>query len=263
MLREVELQTQELRESQATILVFNQQLEQRVRERTEQLESVNKELESFSYSVSHDLRAPLRAIHGYLNILNDDHASMLDSEGQRVLHIVLKNGQRIRQLIDDLLEFSKLGRTEFAKHDIRMEEVVHILVEEQRGLTPAAGKQAEFIIHAIPNARGDSAMIRQVWTNLISNGVKYSRKAGQPVVEIGSQEEGGKTLYFVKDNGAGFDMKYYDKLFGVFQRLHSVNEFEGTGVGLAIVQRVIARHGGTVWAEGKVNEGATFYFTLS
>lgn len=259
MLKEVQLQTNELRESQATILAFNQQLEQRVVERTEQLEHANKELESFSYSVSHDLRAPLRSIHGYLNILHEEYSSKLDEEGQRVLNIVLKNAQRMGQLIDELLAFSKLGRKELIRSEIRMTDMVNNLVSEQKSL----GITGEFIVHPLPAARGDNAMIRQVWTNLISNAVKYSRKKERPVIEIGSVTEAGTTTYFVRDNGAGFDMQYYDKLFGVFQRLHSTKEFEGTGVGLAIVQRVVAKHGGKVSAEGKINEGAVFYFSLS
>lgn len=260
MLREVELQTQELRESQATILVFNQQLEQRVLERTEQLESVNHELESFSYSISHDLRAPLRSIHGYLNILEEEYLNKLDAEGQRILNVVLKNAQRMGQLIDDLLAFSKLGRKELTRSDIHMEELVRNICEDHR----SSDKETEFIIHSLPTAQGDNAMIRQVITNLLSNAVKYSRKVVKPRVEIGTTEspQPGTTAYYVKDNGAGFDMQYYDKLFGVFQRLHSAKEFEGTGVGLAIVQRVVVKHGGKVWAEAQVGAGATFFFTL-
>lgn len=259
MLREVELQTSELRQSQATILAFTHELEQRVTERTAQLEVVNHELESFSYSVSHDLRAPLRSIHGYLNILHEEYVDKLDPEGQRILNVVLKSAHRMGQLIDDLLAFSKLGRRELTRSEIRMEEMVRLLCDEQKN----TGTTATFTINPLPPAQGDHAMIRQVWTNLISNAVKYSFKVPEPAIEIGAKEQDNTTIYYIKDNGAGFDMQYYDKLFGVFQRLHSAKDFEGTGVGLAIVQRVIAKHGGRIWAEGTPGKGASFFFSLS
>lgn len=258
MLKEVAIQTNDLRESQATILAFNQQLEERVLERTAQLQAVNNELESFSYSVSHDLRAPLRSVHGYLNIINEEYLDKFDEEGRRILTIVTRSAKHMGQLIDDLLEFSRLGRKDLSRKEIAMEEMVKTVCEEQK----YQDGNTTFVIHQIPAAKGDHAMIRQVWTNLISNAVKYSRKASNPVVEVGTINHEGRAVYYVKDNGAGFDMKYYDKLFGVFQRLHSAKDFEGIGVGLAIVSRVITRHGGKVWAEGVLGEGATFYFTL-
>ncbi len=248
------------KKAEEAIHTFNQKLEQMVIDRTTELEIANKELESFSYSVSHDLRAPLRSIHGYVNILYEDYGSIMDDEAKRVIHTILRNGQRMGQLIDDLLAFSRLGRKELTKSDISMHDLAESIIDEYK--RNAASNHTFFTLHPIPSARGDSTTVRQVWVNLISNAVKYSKEKEKPMVEIGAFEEHNNITYYVKDNGAGFDMEYYDKLFGVFQRLHSMNEFEGTGVGLAIVQRIISKHGGKIWAKAKVNEGATFYFTL-
>jgi light-regulated signal transduction histidine kinase (bacteriophytochrome) len=250
----------ERKHNEEKIKLFNQELEQRVQERTKELESVNKELESFSYSVSHDLRAPLRAIHGYMNILTDEYAGKFDAESLRLTAIIMSNTQKMGRLIDDLLAFSQLGRKELIKTQTSMSQMVTTICEEQKRME--AGRQIEFIVRELPDALVDTVTIRQVWVNLILNSVKYTRNRERAVIEIGSEEREGEQMYFIKDNGAGFDMLYYDKLFGVFQRLHSQKEFEGTGVGLAIVQRIITRHGGKVWAEGKFDEGATFYFTL-
>ncbi|MEO7988968.1 MAG: PAS domain S-box protein [Chryseolinea sp.] len=251
----------ERKKAEEAIQTFNQKLEQMVIDRTAELEVSNKELESFSYSVSHDLRAPLRSIHGYVNILYEDYGTMMNDEGKRVIQTILRNGQRMGQLIDDLLAFSRLGRKELTKSHISMHDLAENVIDEHK--RSAANGQVVFTLHPIPPARGDNATLRQVWVNLISNAVKYSKGKEKPTVEIGAIEEHQHITYYVKDNGAGFDMEYYNKLFGVFQRLHSMNEFEGTGVGLAIVQRIISKHGGKIWALAKVNEGATFYFTLS
>jgi PAS domain S-box-containing protein len=238
---------------------FNQRLEQLVEKRTAELLSVNNELESFSYSISHDLRAPLRSIHGYMNILAEEYGGQLDEEGNRLINIALRSGQRMGQLIDDLLAFSRLGRSELIKSDVNMEEMVSFILDDQRKYS---NQKFDIQIQTLPMARADHNTIKQVWVNLVSNAIKYSQKKEKIIIEIGSFEKGDTHVYYVRDNGAGFNMKYYDKLFGVFHRLHSHAEFEGTGVGLAIVHRIVARHGGKVWAEGKVDEGATFYFSL-
>ena len=251
----------ERKQNEERIKLFNQQLEQRVQERTQELESVNKELESFSYSVSHDLRAPLRAIHGYMNIFADEYSSKFDDEAVRLTTIIMNNTQRMGRLIDDLLSFSQLGRKELIRTQTSMTQMVLSICEEQKRLENA--RSIEFVVHELPDMLVDTVTMRQVWINLISNAVKYTRNTEKAIIEIGSDDRDDEQMYYIKDNGAGFDMLYYDKLFGVFQRLHSQKEFEGTGVGLAIVQRIISRHGGKVWAEGKPNAGATFYFTLT
>jgi len=237
------------------------ELERRVAERTEQLEATNKELESFSYSVSHDLRSPLRAIEGFSLILEEDYGSKLDAEGQRLLDVVKDNAKRMSMLIDDLLSFSRLGRQAINPMQINMNDLVNEVYEELQNQSGTANP-ARFVAHPLPEARADRSLIRQVWVNLLSNAVKYSSACAEPMIEIGGDINNKENIYYVKDNGAGFDMQYYDKLFSVFQRLHRPEDFPGTGVGLAIVNRVITRHGGRVWAEGKVNDGATFYFTL-
>jgi PAS domain S-box-containing protein len=250
----------ERKRAEEEIKAFNQRLEQKVLERTEELEIVNKELESFSYSVSHDLRAPLRAIHGYMNIFAEEYSSQFDAEAKRLTTIIMNNTQKMGRLIDDLLSFSQLGRKELIRTQTSMMQMVQSICEEQKKSEDS--RKIEFIIHELPYALVDTITIRQVWINLISNAVKYTRHKESATIEIGATEEDDQQIYFVKDNGAGFDMQYYDKLFGVFQRLHSQKEFEGTGVGLAIVHRIVLRHGGKVWAEAKLNEGAIFYFSM-
>ena len=236
-----------------------EELEIRVRERTAALEAANKELESFSYSVSHDLRAPLRAIDGFSRIVQEDHAAQLDAEGLRLLGVIRDNSRKMGQLIDDLLGYSRLGRKALASAEIDMQR----LVEEVLGELPASGGSSPRLeVGALPRARGDATLLKQAWTNLLANAVKFSSKREQPVIEVSGHENGAQCVYCVKDNGAGFDMRYIDKLFNVFQRLHREEEFPGTGVGLAIVQRVISRHGGRLWAEGKVDAGALFCFSL-
>ena len=242
------------------IKILNEELEQRVIERTSQLETANKELEAFSYSVSHDLRAPLRALDGFARILIEDYAGSLDVEANRLLHVITDNAKRMGILIDDLLSFSRLGRHEIRLMKINMYEMANTVFHE---FVPEGEKEEiEFRLQNIPVAYGDTAMIRQVWANLISNAIKFTSQKESRIIDIGSQTEEGTNVYFVKDNGVGFNMAYKNKLFGVFQRLHSSDEFEGTGVGLALVHRIIHRLNGTVWAEAEPNKGATFYFTL-
>ncbi|MDZ4810978.1 MAG: PAS domain-containing protein [Bacteroidota bacterium] len=225
----------------------------------EQLAAVNKELESFTYSVSHDLRAPLRAIDGFANIIHEDYSKVLDDEGKRLLEVVQYNAKKMGILIDDLLDFSHLGREEVQKTNVDMKELAEAALME---VSRAIKHKAEVKIGNLYAASADYALMNQVLVNLISNGIKYSSKTKKPLVEIRSEQINGEVIYSVKDNGTGFDMQYAHKLFGVFQRLHKAEEFEGTGVGLAIVQRIITKHGGKVWAEAKLNEGATFYFSL-
>jgi len=235
-------------------------LEKRVRERTEQLQATNEELESFSYSVSHDLRSPLRAVEGFSLILEEDYGDRLDDEGKRVLSIVRVNAKKMNELIEELLTFSRLGRQSLQPAKIDMQQLVNSVYQETGSQRDTS--QISFNIGELPDARGDYALLKQVWSNLLSNAVKYSSQNREPRINVNGHIEGGEIVYSVKDNGAGFDMEYYDKLFVVFQRLHKPEDFPGTGVGLAIVHRIITRHGGRVWAEGKVGEGATFYFTL-
>ena len=239
---------------------LNQELEQRVADRTAQLEAANSELEAFSYSVSHDLRTPLRAIDGFSHIVQEDYADKLGDEGRRLLDVVLDNTNRMNRLIDDILNFSRTGQLEINFAEINMEKMAHDVFEELK--YSVAGNKLQLEIEHIPAARGDGAMMRQVFVNLLSNAIKFSRTRETPKIQVGATVQGDETIYYVRDNGVGFDMQFAEKLFGVFQRLHSVTEFEGTGIGLAIVKRIITRHGGRVWAEGKPSEGARICFAL-
>jgi two-component system sensor kinase len=222
--------------------------------------AVNKELEAFSYSVSHDLRAPLRAISGFVQALVEDCAPRLDDEGRRYLGLVRENAHRMGQLIDDLLTFSRLGRQQMIGTPVDMDHLARTVFEELIAQTPE--RRIEFVIHPAPPARGDKAMVRQVLVNLLSNAIKFTRARPAAVVEFGHLPAEEPGTYYVKDNGVGFDMRYVGKLFGVFQRLHSAAEFEGTGVGLALACRIITRHGGRMWADSQADQGATFFFTL-
>ncbi|MGN6386713.1 MAG: ATP-binding protein [Verrucomicrobiota bacterium] len=240
---------------------LNTFLENRVADRTAQLEAANKELEAFSYSVSHDLRAPLRAIDGFARILLDEHLKTASEEVRHYMSGIQKNARKMSQLIEDLLQFSRLTRSAMQFETINMEDLFQSVFDELSSAQPQS--KIKFEVKPMPPAKGDLPMIRQVVHNLLSNAIKYSRKEPNPEIEAGSKTEDGETAYYVRDNGVGFDMRYASKLFQVFQRLHSDRDFEGTGVGLAIVQRVITRHHGRVWVEAAPGKGATFWFTLN
>ena len=239
----------------------NRSLNEELKRRLEELTAVNKELEAFSYSVSHDLRAPLRAIDGFSRILLEDYSEMLDEEGHRLFSVIRSNTLNMGQLIDDLLAFSRLGRQDVLPVEVNVGEMVRHVFKEL--LPEDSDRTLKFTLNHLPPAYGDRAMIRQVIVNLISNAIKFTRNKGdEAAIEMTGHSNGRENVYCIRDNGIGFDMSYVDKLFGVFQRLHSQKEFEGTGVGLALVKRIVARHGGRVWAEGNVGEGAAFYFSL-
>ena len=248
------------RKAEEALRQLNANLEQRVIERTAELEAANKELESFSYSVSHDLRAPLRAVDGFSQAVLEDYGTQLPDEGRRYLQTIREGAQRMGILIDDLLTFSRLSRLPLSRHEVETGELVRAVIEDLRAQAP--GRSIEVRVAKLPVCQGDAALLKQVWINLLANAFKYTRNRATAVVEVGCSQENGAHIYFVRDNGTGFDMRYAGKLFGVFQRLHRAEEYEGTGVGLAIVQRIVHRHGGRVWADATIDGGATFYFTL-
>jgi light-regulated signal transduction histidine kinase (bacteriophytochrome) len=239
---------------------LNEDLEQRVRDRTRQLEASNMDLEAFSYSVSHDLRAPLRAIDGFTRILLEDHSSLLDEEGIRICNTIAENTIRMKQLIDELLNFSRVGRRDIRFSLLDMNQMAADLYKEVT--TPDERASIKFTSGELCSVYGDPALIRLVWSNLLSNAVKFTSMKKNPHIEISCENVGDTCEFSVRDNGIGFDMKYAERLFGVFRRLHNARQFEGTGVGLAIVQRIIQKHGGKVRAEGSPDKGAVFSFTL-
>jgi len=261
------------KKAEETIHRLNAELEQRVTQRTAELEAANKELESFSYSVSHDLRAPLRAVDGFSQAVLEDYGPQLPEEGRRCLQTIREGAQRMGTLIDDLLTLSRLGRLPLSKRAVETGDLVRAVLEDLS--SQREGRQIEVSVAELPVCQGDAVLLKQVWINLLSNAIKYTRRREKAVIEVGCkrqpiaaedhagpEKKANEDVYFVRDNGTGFDMRYAGKLFGVFQRLHREEEYEGTGVGLAIVQRIVQRHGGRVWGEAEEDHGATFYFTL-
>jgi PAS domain S-box-containing protein len=256
----LEAEITERRRAELEVKELNASLEQRVVERTGELEATIRDLQTFSYSVSHDLRTPLRSINSFAAVLLEDYSQSLNDEGKRLLNSIVKRTVNMGILIDDLLSFAKNSRQKLAIQEIDMAGLARGLVEKLS--SEGAGSCVEFRVGQLPQASGDSSMIAQVLENLVSNAVKFSGKVEKPVVQLGFYQGEGEQVYFVKDNGIGFDMKYVNAIFGVFQRLHNSEDFEGTGVGLAIVEQIITKHGGKVWAESAPGEGATFYFSL-
>jgi signal transduction histidine kinase len=258
-LEQVEL-NEALVKSEEALRELNETLEVRVAERTFQLTEANKELDAFSYSVSHDLRSPLRHINGYADILSKQYSELFNGEALKYLGTITDSAKKMGSLIDDLLSFSRTGRSELNKSVLNMNRVIdEALVQIKPNL---ADRNIDWEISQLPAVRGDYNLMLMVWINLLDNAVKYTRAREKALIQIGFKEESNDTIFFIKDNGAGFDMKYAQKLFGVFQRMHSSSEFEGTGIGLANVRRIILRHGGRTWAEAEEDKGATFYFSI-
>jgi light-regulated signal transduction histidine kinase (bacteriophytochrome) len=277
----IRLLQQELTETNREVLLLTVELDKRVEARTAelfaaqeelkeknsellrqtaQLEAANNELEAFSYSVSHDLRAPLRHIQGYVDALQEEHAAVLGGAGRLYLEKVLGSVKKMAKLIDDLLAFSRMGRGEMQQTRFRMGELVEETLREMHD--DIKDRKIEWDIRPLPAIKGDQALLKQVWVNLLSNAIKYTRPRDPAKIQVGCVEKAGEWEFCVRDNGVGFDIRYAGKLFGVFQRLHRADEFEGTGIGLVNVRQIIKRHGGRTWAEGKVDEGAAIYFTL-
>jgi signal transduction histidine kinase len=260
--RELVFQNEEKEKRAAELLLANEELVYQNRQKEKlaaELINANKELESFSYSVSHDLRTPLRAINGFAILLEERYGGSLDAEGMRLLYTVQENANKMGVLIDDLLAFSRLGKKEIKKSMIDMTELAKNALADVR---TSRQYKAQVMINTLHPMIADTTLMNQVWVNLLSNALKYSGKSRQPIITINSEENGSEIIYSIADNGVGFNMRYAHQLFGVFQRLHDNEDFEGTGVGLALVHRIITRHGGNIWAKGKTRQGATFYFSL-
>jgi len=260
-LARLEAEVAERKRAQEQLDRLNSELEERVRERTAELEMANRELEAFSYSVSHDLRAPLRAVGGFARMVSQQYAASLPAEGQHQLERIRENATKMGQLIDGLLDLSRFSRQPVEKREVWPTAIVQHVLEQLQG--EQAGRRVEICVRELAACQADPVLLEQVYANLLSNALKYTRRRDPARIEVGWQEDLGRRVYFVKDNGAGFEMDYAGKLFGVFQRLHRPDEFEGTGVGLAITQRIIQHHGGQIWAEAAPEKGATFYFTLN
>jgi PAS domain S-box-containing protein len=250
----------ETKRVEAELARHREHLEDMVKERTAELEAANKELESFSYSVSHDLRAPLRAIDGYARMIMKKEGDKFDEETLRKFNVIRSSSQMMGQLIDDILTLSRVVKKHLSASQLEIDTIIREVWKELETINPE--RNMKLTVGDVPASYGDRTLIRQVYANLLSNAVKFTKDRDPALIETGGYVEGDETVYYIRDNGVGFEMEYYDKLFGIFQRLHKAEEFEGTGVGLATVQRIVQRHGGRAWAEGKVNEGATFYFTL-
>jgi len=251
---------QSLRYSETLLRRLHEDLEDHIAERTSELTRTIGELEAFSYSISHDLRAPLRAINGFAAILREEHAERLDSDGDELLMKIETNASKMAQLIDGLLDFSRLARAESVSTEIDMTALARGVAAELAG--EPAGRSVEIVVGNLPGVVGDEAMLRQVWANLISNAIKFSAPRAAPRIDIGGEARDGERVFHVRDNGVGFDMTYAEKLFGVFNRLHRTDEFPGVGVGLALTRRIVTRHGGRIWADSRDGEGATFHFAL-
>jgi light-regulated signal transduction histidine kinase (bacteriophytochrome) len=251
----------EIEAKSTEIARLNAELEQRVRLRTAELETSNRELEAFSYSVSHDLRAPLRSIDGFSHILLEEHGDKLDADARHCLSRVRAASQHMGQLIDALLQLSRVTRADMQREAVDLSAMAQVIVDGLKQATPA--RQIDVRVAPGLHASGDPRLLQVALQNLLGNAFKFSSKREHAEIEFGSLQQDGATVFFLRDNGAGFQMEYSNKLFGAFQRLHGVNEFEGTGIGLATVQRIVRRHGGRIWGEGEPDRGATFYFTLS
>jgi len=248
------------KQTEAQLVQRKETIEQHVRERTTELENANRELEAFAYSVSHDLLAPLRVINGYAEIMLEEYTKRMPVEAKHYLKMINKNTQQMGGLINDLLAFSRLGRQPLKTQSVAPINIVRNVLKDLQ--VKQIGRRIKFIIGTLPVCQADPALLKQVYFNLISNALKFTRKRETAIIQVGCQKQNGELIHFVKDNGAGFDMQYVNKLFTAFQRLHSANEYEGSGIGLAIVHRIIRRHNGRVWIEAETDKGTTVYFTL-
>jgi len=258
--KKLEEEVLERKRAEEEVRRLNADLEKRVEQRTAELLASNEELESFTYSVSHDLRAPLRHVDGYAQLLEEDFRDQIPEEAQKYVTKIRQGSENMRQLVDDLLNLSHVGKAELARQKAALKPIVETIVHDIS--LEANGRKIEWKIDDLPQVECDAGLIRQVFANLIANAVKYTRPREVAMIEVGQVQQNGEAAFFVRDNGVGFSMKYVNKLFGVFQRLHRSEEFEGTGVGLATVARIVRKHGGRVWAEGELDKGATFFFTL-